>query len=178
VTAAVSRGRVTNVLGAELRLRLVISAVGRLKDGAESELLSRYVERAAAGRAAGLGPLLIKEVPEGRQPGVAARQADEAKRLLHAIRDADFRVVLDAAGKPMSSEAFAHLIGQQRDGGTRSMAFLIGGPDGHGASVREGADRILSLGPMTLPHGLARVLLAEQIYRAITILMGHPYHRG
>jgi 23S rRNA (pseudouridine1915-N3)-methyltransferase len=159
-------------------MRLTIAAVGRLKEGGEAELVLRYVQRASAGRTVSLGPLLIKEIPEGRQAAAVARKADEARRLLHAIGDADVRVVLDVAGRAMSSDAFARLIASKRDEGARSMAFLIGGPDGHGEAALEGANLKLSLGAMTLPHGLARVVLAEQIYRAVTILLGHPYHRA
>ena len=87
-------------------------------------------------------------------------------------------VCLDETGKGLSSTALTDWIRLRRDQGVASIAFLIGGPDGHGAAVRERADLTLSLGAMTWPHGLARVLLLEQLYRAATILAGHPYHRG
>ena len=160
-------------------MRLLVAAVGRLKDGAERELLDRYVTRLeASGRSLGLGPLRIEEILEGRAAPRAARLADEAERLSRVCADADLRVALDERGRTTTSEAFARWIAEERDRGVRTLAFLIGGPDGHGPGIREGAGRVLSLGPMTLPHGLARIILAEQLYRAATILSGHPYHRA
>ena len=158
-------------------MRVTIAAVGRLKDGAEQRLVERYVERLSS-RAAGIGPLRIKEIIEGKQAGAAVRRADEAERLLRAVSDADVRIVLDETGKMLSSAAFARLLGEKRDDSTSMLAFLIGGPDGHGASALEAAHLRLSLGPMTLAHGLARAVLSEQLYRAVTILSGHPYHRA
>lgn len=158
-------------------MRLVIAAVGRLKD-AERELCARYIERVnASGRSVALGPVDLREIPESRRSAANARMAEEVERLLAASRDADFRIVLDESGKPLTSAKFADLLSDARDRGTRSAAFLIGGPDGHGEAARKAADVVLALGPMTLPHGLARIVLAEQIYRAATILAGHPYHR-
>jgi 23S rRNA (pseudouridine1915-N3)-methyltransferase len=158
-------------------MRVIVAAVGRLKD-AERELCERYTKRFdAAGRALGLGPLTISELSESRAAGAEARKADEAARLVKAAGTADVRVVLDEGGRALSSEAFARWIAQRRDGGAKGMAFLIGGPDGHGRASLEGAALKLSLGAMTLPHGLARAVLIEQLYRAATILSGHPYHR-
>ncbi len=158
-------------------MRVIVAAVGRLKD-AERELCERYAKRFdAAGRALGLGPLTISELSESRAAGADARKADEAARLVKAAGTADVRVVLDEGGGALSSEAFARWIAQRRDGGAKGMAFLIGGPDGHGRAALEGAALKLSLGAMTLPHGLARAVLIEQLYRAATILSGHPYHR-
>jgi len=160
-------------------MRLVIAAVGRLKDGPERELYQRYAKRVDdGGRSLALGPLRLAELPEGRASGMEQRRTDEAQRLLEASRDCEVRVALDGAGKMLSSESLARWIGAQRDGGTKSLAFLIGGPDGHGADALDAAQLKLSLGPMTLPHGLARLILVEQLYRAETILSGHPYHRG
>jgi 23S rRNA (pseudouridine1915-N3)-methyltransferase len=159
-------------------MRLLIAAVGRLKDGPERALYRRYAERIGpAGRAVGLGPLDLIEIAESRAGGPKARTGEEAQHLLSKSGHADFRVVLDEGGKPLSSAAFASAIRAARDRGADTAAFLIGGPDGHGASARQAADLLLSLGPMTLPHGLARIVLAEQLYRAVTILAGHPYHR-
>jgi 23S rRNA (pseudouridine1915-N3)-methyltransferase len=158
-------------------MRLIVAAVGRLKD-AERELCERYSKRFdAAGRSLGLGPLAITELSESRAASADARKADEAARLLKAAGAADVRVVLDEGGKALSSEAFAKWIAQRRDAGGKGLAFLIGGPDGHGAAALDGAALKLSLGAMTLPHGMARAVLIEQLYRAATILSGHPYHR-
>jgi 23S rRNA (pseudouridine1915-N3)-methyltransferase len=159
-------------------MRLIVAAVGRLKD-AERELCERYGKRFdAAGRSLGLGPLAITELSESRAAGPDARKADEAARLMKAAGAADVRVVLDEGGKALSSEAFAKWIAQRRDGCAKGVALLIGGPDGHGAAALDGATLKLSLGPMTLPHGIARAVLIEQLYRAATILSGHPYHRA
>lgn len=160
-------------------MRLILAAIGRLKDGAESELVERYVTRFdGLGRGLGLGPIRICELPESRATSSNVRKSDEARRLVALAGEAQSRVVLDERGKGLSSEAFAKWIGQERDGGTKTLAFLIGGPDGHGPAAVEGAKLRLSLGPMTLPHGLARAILLEQLYRSATLLAGHPYHRG
>jgi 23S rRNA (pseudouridine1915-N3)-methyltransferase len=159
-------------------MRLIVAAVGRLKD-AERDLCERYQKRFdAAGRGLGLGPLSISELSESRAASAAARKAEEATRLLKAAAPASARVVLDEGGKALASEAFAKWLAQTRDGGCKGLAFLIGGPDGHGPEVTQGAALKLSLGAMTLPHGLARAVLIEQLYRATTILSGHPYHRA
>ncbi len=160
-------------------MRLAILAVGRLKDGPERTLYLTYAKRLdEAGRALALGPLTLAELPEGRAQTAPQRREDEAHRLLERAHDASVTVALDGGGKALSSEAFARWLGAQRDDGARGAAFLIGGPDGHGAEVLKTAQLKLSLGPMTLPHGLARIVLAEQLYRATTILAGHPYHRA
>jgi len=159
-------------------MRIIVAAVGRLKD-AEHELCERYGKRFdAAGRPLGLGPLKISELNESRAAAADARKADEASRLVKAAGTASERVVLDEGGKALSSQAFASWIALRRDGGCRTLAFLIGGPDGHGPEAVAGAALKLSLSPLTLPHGLARVVLIEQLYRAATILAGHPYHRA
>lgn len=158
-------------------MRLTIAAIGRLKDGGERVLVDRYVKRCASGKALGLGPLDEIELPESRLAQAVERQADEAKRLLKAVAASDLVIALDERGKSLDSAAFAKWLGRQRDDGRRHAAFLIGGPDGHGPEVLKAAMLRLSLGPLTLPHGLARAILAEQLYRAITILSGHPYHR-
>lgn len=159
-------------------MRLIIAAVGRLKD-AERELSERYVERFdGAGRALKLGPMQISEIPESRAATPELRKADEAQRLIKAASGADVTIALDVTGHALTSETFAHLIAKDRDGGARAMAFLIGGPDGHGPEALKAGKLHLSLGAMTLPHGLARIVLAEQLYRAATILSGHPYHRA
>lgn len=160
-------------------MRLSIVAVGRLKDGPERELFLKYVKRIDdAGRSVALGPVALKELPEARQASASQRKADEADRIVAGALGSDFVILLDEAGKGIGSDAFARLLATKRDDGCRGVAFLIGGPDGHGEAARAAAHLTLSLGPMTLPHGLARVILAEQLYRAATILSGHPYHRA
>jgi len=160
-------------------MRLVIAAVGKLKDGAERELCARYAERLnAIGRGVALGPLEIHEVPEGKAQARETRLADEAERLLARSRSASYRILLDEHGKGLTSTQLSDLLRKLRDSGESEVAFLIGGPDGHGDAVRQTSAMSISLGPMTLPHGLARIVLAEQLYRTATILAGHPYHRA
>ncbi|MDX2157816.1 MAG: 23S rRNA (pseudouridine(1915)-N(3))-methyltransferase RlmH [Hyphomicrobiaceae bacterium] len=159
-------------------MRLTVVGVGRLKDDAERQLVDRYLERLKGGRSIGLSPVAEKEIAEARHASATERQEFEAQRLLQIARDADLLVVLDAAGRQFSSASFAKWLGAERDRGARHAAFLLGGPDGHGQAALDAAQMRLSLGMMTLPHGLARVLLVEQLYRATTILAGHPYHRA
>ncbi len=160
-------------------MRIVIAAVGKLKDDEERAIVARYVERAnGAGRAIGLGPITISELLESRASLAVERKRDEAARLFRNANAADYLVALDPDGKTMSSEAFARLVAEKRDAGTKRIAFLIGGPDGHGDEALQAAHLKLSLGALTLPHGLARIVLVEQIYRATAILSGHPYHRA
>ncbi len=160
-------------------MRIAISAIGKLKDAEERAIVERYAKRmTGAGRPLGLGPLDIREYPESRAAGVAERKREEAARLLKDVAPGDLAVTLEPTGKSLTSEAFADFLRVTRDGGAKSCIFLIGGPDGHGEAVLDAAALKLSLGALTLPHGLARVVLAEQLYRATTILSGHPYHRA
>lgn len=160
-------------------MRLTLVAVGRLKDGPDRELYARYADRFdAQGRAVSLGPLKLIELPESRAQTPDLRKSDEAERLLKTCADAEVRVVLHEGGKTFTSDAFAQWLAARRDGGTKSLALMIGGADGHGGGALAAATLQLSLGAMTLPHGLARIVLAEQLYRAATILAGHPYHRS
>ena len=160
-------------------MRILIAAVGKLKDDEERSIVARYAKRFdQTGKPLGLGPLSIIEFPESRAAATDARRTDEAGRLLNAARDATLKIALDAGGRQYPSETFAKLLGKHADSGVKTCAFLIGGPDGHGDAVLSSADFKLSLGAMTLPHGLARVVLTEQLYRAATILAGHPYHRS
>lgn len=160
-------------------MRLLIAAVGKLKQGPERELYTHYLGRAEAlGRTLSLTPLTSVELPESRAASAPARQAAEAEALLGKVPTSHTLICLDPAGKTLSSEAFAGTLAKVRDRGAAGLAFLVGGADGLGQAVHESADLSLSFGPMTLPHGLARIVLAEQIYRALTILAGHPYHRA
>jgi 23S rRNA (pseudouridine1915-N3)-methyltransferase len=160
-------------------MRLLIAAVGRLKQGPERELFAHYLARAGAlGRNLGLTPLSSVEVPEAKAATTESRCAAEAEALLAKVPSSHKRICLDRTGDQLSSEAFARLLAKFRDGGASGLVFLIGGADGLGPAALAKADQVLSLGPLTLPHGLARIVLAEQIYRALTILSGHPYHRA
>lgn len=147
-------------------------AVGRLGRTPESELVRNYLERAtAAGRALGLGPVELVEV-EPRKPG----KASEAEALRPHLAGARV-VACDEHGRALGSRAFAQEIARLRDEGQRRAAFVIGGADGLDPALVAEADATLAFGPQTWPHALARVMLAEQIYRAATILAGGPYHR-
>ncbi len=158
-------------------MRLLICAVGRLKAGPERDLVARYVERLnASARSLALGPLDIIEIDESRARRAEDRKAEEAEKLLDAARAAQI-VALDENGASPGSEALAARIAGWRDGGTASLAFLIGGADGHGDAIKSRAIMTLSFGKMTWPHQIVRILLAEQLYRAATIIAGHPYHR-
>ncbi len=151
-------------------MRLWLAAVGRARPGAEAELFRAY-----AGR---LQPVLqLREVEEKRKLPPAERKAREAELLLAALPAGATVVVLDERGQAMPSRAFAERLGRWRDDGTADLAFVVGGADGHGDAMRQRATLLLSLGPMTWPHMLVRVLVAEQLWRAQSILAGHPYHR-
>lgn len=154
-------------------MRIAIVAVGRLRSGALADAFAEYAKRLKAGRV----ELQVIEVEERRRLAGAELKTREAALLSAAIPRGTRLIALDARGKPMSSEAFAAQLGRWRDGGD-ALAFVIGGADGLDASLRDRADMILSLGAMTWPHLLARVMLAEQLYRAHSILSGHPYHRA
>lgn len=157
---------------------IVIAAVGRLRAGPEREIGERYLQRVnKAGRSVGLGPVRIVEMPESRAARAGERMAEEAAALLAACPAEAACIALDEAGRALGSEAFARHLGALRDEGRHSLAFLIGGADGHGDAVHRRADLLLSLSAMTWPHQIVRLLLAEQLYRAVTILSGHPYHR-
>jgi 23S rRNA (pseudouridine1915-N3)-methyltransferase len=160
-------------------MRLMIAAVGRLKEGPERELLDVYRARfEALSKRVALAPVAWQEIGESRAASFAQRKQDEGTGLLKLAREADAIIALDEQGKSLPSEAFARHLAKVRDGGAKSMAILIGGPDGLGSEVRDAAQLVLSLGALTLPHALARIVLAEQLYRAATILIGHPYHRA
>jgi 23S rRNA (pseudouridine1915-N3)-methyltransferase len=160
-------------------MRLVITAVGKLKQGPERGLCTHYFARAnAAGRMLGLTPIEVIEIPESKAGTAALRCKDETEALLAKLPSPCKVLSLEERGKAMTSEAFAQTLGRFRDQGTKTLAFLIGGADGLGEEARARAELSLSLGSLTLPHGLARIVLAEQIYRAATILAGHPYHRA
>lgn len=145
-----------------------MAAVGRLRAGPIRDLIGDYTRRLP-------WDLTIREVAEGRDP--ARRKADEASALLAGLPAGIEIVALDEDGKSHTSETLAGWIGERREEGKRDIALLIGGADGLGQAVLDRADLILSLGRMTWPHMIARLLVVEQLYRAHTILTGHPYHR-
>lgn len=151
-------------------MRLTVVAVGRCRDAALISLWRDYAGRLRP-------PLELVEIEDKRRTA-PDRKSREAQLLLAAIPPAARIVALDERGKALDSAAFAKLLGAWRDQGIGDLAFVIGGADGLDASVTDKAGLVLSLGAMTWPHMLARVMLAEQLYRADTILSGHPYHRA
>jgi 23S rRNA (pseudouridine1915-N3)-methyltransferase len=160
-------------------MRLLIAAVGRLKAGPERELLARYTERTnASGKPLALSPLDIVEVPESPAQTATKRKSDEAVALRATVPPSAKLIALDERGKSISSEDFAKKLAHFRDDGAACAAFLIGGADGLDETLRKKADLTIAFGTATFPHQIVRILLAEQIYRAATILSGHPYHSG
>ena len=149
--------------------------MGRLRPGPERDLVEDYAARLVrAGRAVSLGPLEVQEV-EAR--GGGERDA-EAALLDRAVPEGARVAALDERGRALSSPGLADLLARWRDEGARDAAFLVGGAHGLDRGLRDRADVVLSLGPMVWPHKLARVMLAEQLYRATSILAGTPYHRA
>jgi len=160
-------------------VQVVVAAVGRLKAGLERDLVARYLDRAAkAGPRVGLTGFAVREVAEGRAGSAAARRLEERGLLAAAMPAGAVTLVLDERGTNLSSRAFADVIGRERDAGRPALSLVIGGPDGHDEAMRGEASMVLSFGAMTWPHQLVRVLAAEQLYRAVTLLSGHPYHRA
>ena len=159
-------------------MKLSLFAVGRLKAGPEKDLAARYLDRfAKAGPAIGLELGRQVEVAESRASSSDSRKREEAGLLDKALPEGCLLVLLDERGKLLDSPAFADLLGGWRDGGKREVMIAIGGADGLDPALHARADAVLCLGRMTWPHQLVRILLAEQLYRAVTILSGHPYHR-
>ncbi|RKF16316.1 23S rRNA (pseudouridine(1915)-N(3))-methyltransferase RlmH [Roseovarius spongiae] len=155
-------------------MRLHVCAVGRVRPGPERALLDDYFKRfERTGRALSLGPLGEHEVDERKGGGMTG----EATLLERAIPDGALRVMLDERGALLSSPKLARRLADWRDDGASDVAFVIGGADGIDPALRATARFTLSFGPMVWPHMLARVMLAEQLYRAATILAGTPYHR-
>lgn len=153
-------------------MRISVAAIGKPGRGPEATLAEDYARRATlSGRPLGLGPLDLIDL-EPRRPG----QAAEAEALL-AVSEGAWLIACDERGKSYSSRDFAAHIAALRDQGERRLVFAIGGADGHAPAVREAARSTLAFGPQTWPHALARAMLAEQLYRAVTILAGSPYHR-
>lgn len=159
-------------------MRVTIHAVGRLKAGPERELVARYLDRAdKAGRAVGLSPVGVRELTESRASSAAARKAEEAEALLAGVQGKSLLVVLDERGETPTSDKFCALLSEARDSGRAGVDIFIGGADGHGDALLQRAERTIALGHMTWPHQIVRILIAEQIYRSVTMLSGHPYHR-
>lgn len=160
-------------------MKVSVHAVGRMKAGPDKELADRYFERfSKSGPAIGLEFAGVSEMAESRAQTAAQRRAEESDRLRAQVAAGSALFLLDERGRNLSSETLSERIAQLRDGGCRGLAVAIGGPDGHDASLRDSAELVLSFGAQTWPHQMVRIMLGEQLYRTVTILSGHPYHRA
>ena len=160
-------------------MRLIVAAVGRLKQGPETELSARYAKRAAqTGRALGLRDVDIVEIRESRADDPAKRMLEESIALANVIPQAAAVVLLDARGENLDSASLAARLSAWRGNDRPAVVFLIGGADGLAANLAARAELRLAFGAATWPHQLVRIMLLEQLYRATTILTGHPYHRA
>jgi 23S rRNA (pseudouridine1915-N3)-methyltransferase len=160
-------------------VKLILGAVGRLKASLERDLATRYLERArAAARPLGLSGPDVREIEESRARRADDRKAEEARVLLATAPPGARIIVLDERGSSISSEKFSAALARIRDESAPALAMFIGGPDGLDEDLRRRAHLVVAFGAQTWPHQLVRVMAAEQIYRAITILSGHPYHRA
>jgi len=160
-------------------MHLIVIAIGRLKQGPERELAQRYSERFEdIGRKLGFRGLYIHEIAESRARDATSRIADEAAAISAAMPEKSALVALDERGKNLDSATFAGHLGRWRDESVAKAVFVIGGADGLSPDLRRSAKLSISFGSATWPHQMVRVMLLEQLYRAATILAGHPYHRA
>ena len=160
-------------------MRIVVAAVGRLKRGPETELSERYAKRATqTGRTLGLRDVEIIEIRESRAAEPAKRMLEESIALANIIPQGAAVALLDSRGENLDSASLAAQLNKFRNNDRPAVVFLIGGADGLAAGLHDKATLKLSFGAATWPHQLVRVMLLEQLYRATTILTGHPYHRA
>lgn len=160
-------------------MKVWVHAVGRMKSGPEKELADRYLDRfSKSGGPLGLDFSGVVEIAESRARDVDERRREEADRLRAQMAPGTALILLDERGKNLSSQQFADRIAALRDGGQRGLMIAIGGPDGHDEALRNEAQLLISFGAATWPHQMVRIMLGEQLYRAATILSGHPYHRA
>jgi 23S rRNA (pseudouridine1915-N3)-methyltransferase len=158
-------------------MKVTIVAVGRLKAGPERELANRYLERAKAAGKRLQFDFAVREVPESQAGSATVRKDQEAAGILGPAPTKSILVTLDQAGQSVDSKRLAAMLADWRDDGAMEVLFAIGGADGLARQVLDAARLRLSFGAMTWPHQMARIMMAEQCYRAVTILSGHPYHR-
>ena len=160
-------------------MRVSVIAVGRGRDGPDQAWMREYTERFdGLARNLGISALQIVEVEEKRPLKGAERKRREAELIEKSIPEGAHIVILDESGKQLSSRDFAGRIQQLRDDGIRDLVFVIGGADGLDQSIRQRAGLTLAFGKQTWPHMMVRLMLAEQLYRSLTILAGHPYHKA
>jgi 23S rRNA (pseudouridine1915-N3)-methyltransferase len=162
-------------------MHLHLLCVGRLKAGPERELLCHYVTRAeGVGRGLGVKSVEIHEIEESKARRPDDRKKEEARTLsdlLTSLRAPSF-IVFDERGEPLTSAAFAEKLDRLRESGAQHLALILGGPDGLDPDLCAQAALRVAFGRMSWPHQLARIMATEQIYRALTLLAGHPYHRA
>jgi 23S rRNA (pseudouridine1915-N3)-methyltransferase len=158
---------------------MLILAVGHARGTSEGALMDDFITRSKnMGRNMGVPDVAVEEIAVSKAREMPKRMQDEAERLAARVPDGAQVILLDAKGKGMTSEDFAEMIGALRDAGTKNLVFVIGGPDGLGTLPKIRPGRSLAFGSQTWPHLMVRAMLAEQLYRALTILAGHPYHRA
>ena len=159
-------------------MRIALICVGRLKAGPERELFERYFKRLEGmARTVGVSGVDLREIDESRARRPEDRREEEAAAILRAVGPRDALVVLDERGRSPGSAEWAADIARARDAAQNAYVVVVGGPDGLSPALRAKASRVVSFGAMTWPHGLVRVMAGEQLYRALSILSGHPYHR-
>ncbi len=159
-------------------MKLALATIGKLKSSPEKSLADDYLTRInQLAKQAGLKGITVFEDAESQRGSVEQRVTEEAEMLGKRIPAGARTIILDERGASLSSEEFAQLIRKAADQGTSDLVLLIGGPDGHAPETRKKANHIVGLGSMTWPHRLVRIMILEQVYRAITILLKHPYHR-
>ena len=160
-------------------MRIVVAAVGRLKQGPERELAERYRKRAAdVGRRAGLSAIDIVEIKESRAGDAGRRMLEESIAIANIIPDRAVTIILDERGENMSSGSFAGRLQGWRAEDKPAIVFILGAADGLAPALREKASLAIAFGAATWPHQLIQIMLLEQLYRAVTIIAGHPYHRA
>ncbi|WP_375641663.1 MULTISPECIES: 23S rRNA (pseudouridine(1915)-N(3))-methyltransferase RlmH [unclassified Bartonella] len=159
-------------------MQISIFAVGRMKSGAEQKLVRHYLDRfSKISRDVGFHLKNLQEIPESRAQTACQRMEEEGRKLIEFLPEKCRLIVLDERGESISSTSFSEKLRCYRDEGIRDVVIALGGPDGHNEQIRKRADFLLSFGLMTWPHQIARILLTEQLYRAVTIENNHPYHR-
>lgn len=160
-------------------MKLTICAVGRLKNGPERELWQRYATRISSiGKSQCIDPLKLIEISEARDANASARKSAEASKLASKLGSSDLIIALDENGTQVTSNEIAATLQREADAGRSAITFLIGGPDGLSPDLLDQTKEKWAFGRITLPHGVVRAILAEQLYRALTIMAGHPYHRA
>lgn len=160
-------------------MQLLILAVGRLKAGAHQELFSSYLERLLKiGPAQGISTTRLIEIAESRARAPQQRSVEESEKILAEVPPGSFLITLDARGKNIESTELAQRLFSEKCAGRARCVFALGGADGHASALLDRSDFTLAFGKMTWPHQLARIMLVEQLYRSLTIMAGHPYHRA